>query len=228
MRENLTELVFILDRSGSMGGLESDTIGGFNSMIKKQQKEDGEAVVSTVLFDDVTNPKQYYYDAVYWAVENNITQGMGPTTFNPSGFCKRYQFVLFLWRQAGCPEPGLKTDPFKDVISDPKKDAYEKAVLWAVENGITTGTTATTFEPYAPLTRGQVVTFMYRAAKESEVKTTANPFKDVQEGKYYYKPVMWAVENGITTGVKPDQFQPVTTCTRGQTVLFMYRQFGNR
>ena len=178
-----------------------------------------------VLFDDVTKPSQYYYDAVYWAVERNITQGMGPTSFNPGGFCKRYQFVLFLWRQAGCPEPELTEDPFKDVLSDPKKDVYEKAVLWAVDKEITTGTTPTTFDPYAPLTRGQVVTFLYRAAGKPEVSTTTNPFKDLDSSKYYYTPVLWAVENGITTGLNKTQFGPVNTCTRGQTVLFMYRQF---
>lgn len=176
-------------------------------------------------FSDVYSPSQYYYDAVYWAVEKDITQGTSSTTFSPSSFCKRYHFVLFLWRQAGCPEPGNTENPFADVKADPKKDAYEKAVLWAVENGITTGTTSTTFEPYAALTRGQVVTFMYRAAKEPEVMITANPFKDVQAEKYYYTPVMWAAENKITTGVKPDEFQPTVTCTRGQTVVFMYRLF---
>ena len=139
-----------------------------------------------MLFDDVTQPSQYYYDAVYWAVENDINQGMGPTTFNPGGFCKRYQFVLFLWRQAGCPEPELTEDPFTDVLSDPKKDVYEKAVLWAVDQEITTGTTPTTFDPYAPLTRGQVVTFLYRAAGKPDVKTTRNPFRDLDSSKYYY------------------------------------------
>ena len=179
----------------------------------------------TVLFDDVTQPSQYYYDAVYWAVENDITQGMGLTTFNPGGFCKRYQFVLFLWRQAGCPEPELTEDPFKDVISDPNKAVYEKAVLWAVDQEITTGTTPTTFDPYAPLTRGQVVTFLYRAAGKPEVSTTTNPFQDLDSSKYYYTPVLWAVENEITTGLNATQFGPTNTCTRGQTVLFMYRLF---
>ena len=248
-------------------------------------------------FSDVTSKDQYYYDAVYWALDHGITQGTTPTTFSPNGNCKRYQFVLFLWRQAKCPEPGLTEDPFTDVKNDPNKDAYEKAVLWALDEGITTGTTDTTFEPYAPLTRGQVVTFLYRAAGSpkmteekwvvdqeawdepvyaganickacgwwstgsalemadhiyiehgdaatyyrdriqvdtihhdevghyAEVVTTNNPFRDVGEGKYYYIPVLWAVKNKITTGVKPDQFQPTVTCTRGQTVLFMYRQF---
>ena len=179
----------------------------------------------TVLFDDVTNPEQYYYNAVYWAVENNITQGMGPTTFNPGGFCKRYQFVLFLWRQAGCPEPRLKLDPFTDVLSDPKKDVYEKAVLWAVDKEITTGTTPTTFDPYAPLTRGQVVTFLYRAAGQPFFYNWNNPFVDLDSSKYYYIPVLWAVENEITTGLNATQFGPTDTCTRGQTVTFLHRQF---
>ena len=178
-----------------------------------------------IQFDDVSDPGAYYYDAVYWAAENDITQGNSPTTFNPGGICKRYQFVLFLWRQAGKPEPSMTEDPFTDVKSDPNKDVYEKAVLWAVENEITTGTTPTTFEPYAPLSRGQVVTFLYRAKDEPEVETTENPFKDVDNNKYYYEPVLWAAENNITTGLKPDQFAPTKTCIRGQTVTFMYRLF---
>ena len=177
------------------------------------------------LFKDVNKPTQYYYNAVYWAVGKGITQGMGPDTFNPGGFCKRYQFVLFLWRQAGCPEPTETEDPFTDVLNDPNKNVYEKAVLWAKEKNITTGTTPTTFAPYAPLTRGQVVTFLYRAAGEPEVKTTKNPFRDLDSSKYYYTPVLWAVENEITTGLNATQFGPVNTCTRGQTVLFMYRLF---
>ena len=217
------EDVATVDENGKVTGKKPGTA---NITVTTEDGGYTDSCKVTVLFDDVTQPSQYYYDAVYWAVENNITQGMGPTTFNPGGFCKRYQFVLFLWRQAGCPEPELTEDPFTDVLSDPKKDVYEKAVLWAVDKEITTGTTPTTFDPYAPLTRGQVVTFLYRAAGKPEVSTTTNPFKDLDSSKYYYTPVLWAVENEITTGLNASQFGPVNTCTRGQTVLFMYRLFG--
>ena len=211
-----------IDSNGNITGKKS-------GIVIVTATQNGKKIVEskiTIQFSDVSNPwGQYYYDAVYWAVDHGITQGNSPTTFNPGGFCKRYQFVLFLWRNAGCPEPELTEDNFTDVLEDPNRTVYEKAVLWAVENGITTGTTPTTFEPYAPLTRGQVVTFLYRAAGSPAVKTTANPFKDVDKNKYYYTPVLWAVENNITTGVKPDEFQPTATCTRGQTVLFLYRLF---
>ena len=211
-----------IDSNGNATGKKS-------GVVTVTATQNGKKIVESkviVQFSDVSEPwRQYFYDAVYWAVDNGITQGNGPTTFNPGGFCKRYQFVLFLWRQAGCPEPRETEDPFTDILIDPNKNVYEKAVLWAKENNITTGTTPTTFDPYAPLTRGQVVTFLYRAAGEPQVKNWNNPFVDLDSSKYYYKPVLWAVENNITTGLNATQFGPTNTCTRGQTVLFMYRLF---
>ena len=211
-----------IDSNGNATGKKS-------GVVTVTATQNGKKIVESkviVQFSDVSEPwRQYFYDAVYWAVDNGITQGNGPTTFNPGGFCKRYQFVLFLWRQAGCPEPRETEDPFTDILIDPNKNVYAKAVLWAKENNITTGTTPTTFDPYAPLTRGQVVTFLYRAAGEPQVKNWNNPFVDLDSSKYYYKPVLWAVENNITTGLNATQFGPTNTCTRGQTVLFMYRLF---
>lgn len=173
-------------------------------------------------FSDVYSPSQYYYDAVYWAVEKDITQGTSSTSFSPSGFCKRYHFVLFLWRQAGSPEPGNTENPFADISEE---DEYYEAVMWAYENNITTGVQPDLFAPKDTLTRGQVVTFLYRTVGEPPVTDTENPFDDVMSDKFYYEPVLWAAENTITTGVTPSEFRPSETCTRGQTVVFMYRLF---
>ena len=128
--------------------------------------------------------------------------------------------VTFLWRAAGKPEPAGKDNPFTDV----KAGAYYyDAVLWAVEKGITTGTSATTFRPDATCTRGQIVTFLWRSNDQPEPTKTDNPFTDVKADQYYYKAVLWAVEKGITKGTGDTRFSPDSTCTRGQIVTFLYR-----
>ena len=165
----------------------------------------------------------YYYDAVYWAVENGVTVGATATTFNPGGNCTRAQMVTFLWRAAGSPEPATTVNPFTDVDAN---DYYYEAVLWAVENGITVGATATTFNPGGECTRAQMVTFLWRAAESPEPTTTVNPFTDVDAGDYYCKAVLWAVENGITVGATATTFAPVAVCTRAQAVTFLYRAQG--
>jgi DNA-directed RNA polymerase subunit RPC12/RpoP len=171
-------------------------------------------------FDDVKDESQYYFDPVYWAVDNGITTGATPTTFSPNTGCTRAQVVTFLWRAAGKPEPTTMANPFNDV----KPDAYYyKAVLWAVEKGITTGTSATTFRPDQTCTRGQIVTFLWRFNEQPEPKSSTNPFTDVPAGQYYYKAVLWAVEKGITKGTSADKFSPDSTCTRAQIVTFLYR-----
>ena len=159
----------------------------------------------------------YYYDAVLWAVENGITVGMTATLFAPDTACTRAQIVTFLWRAAGSPEP-VGTGAFTDV---PASAYYAKAVAWAVENGITTGTSDTTFSPDAPCTRGQSVTFLYRARKGA-ASASAN-FTDVPAGAYYAAPVAWAVENGITNGTGKTTFSPDVPCTRAEIVTFLYR-----
>lgn len=159
------EDVAIVDDTGKVTGKKP---GGAYITVTTEEGRYTDSCKVTVLFDDVTQPSQYYYEAVYWAVEKNITQGMGPTSFNPGGFCKRYQFVLFLWRQAGYPEPpktSIEDDPFTDVKADPNKNVYEKAVLWAYDKGITTGLNDTQFGPRNTCTRGQTVLFMYRLFK---------------------------------------------------------------
>ena len=160
----------------------------------------------------------YCYDAVQWAVANGITNGTDATHFSPNAGCTRGQVVTFLWRAAG--EPTVSGNVgFVDVA--PGSYCYE-AVKWAVANGITKGTDATHFSPNATCTRGQVVTFMYRAAGEPAVGGS-NGFVDVAAGSYCYNAVQWAVAKGITKGTDTTHFSPNATCTRGQVVTFLYR-----
>ena len=171
-------------------------------------------------FVDVAK-SDYYYDAVKWAVENGVTTGVTDTIFAPGNPCTRAQTVTFLWRAAGMPQAANRVNPFTDVSVN---DYYYEAVLWAVENGITGGTTATTFSPNATCTRAQVVTFLWRYSKEDA--SILPMFTDVAEGDYYYGAVAWAVENGVTTGVTDTSFVPGNPCTRGQIVTFLYRYMG--
>lgn len=172
-------------------------------------------------FTDVAEGK-YYYNPVMWAYYHNpqITAGTSETTFSPNDTCTRAQIVTFLWRAAGSPEPTTTNNPFKDVTSD---KYYYRAVLWAAENGITSGTAADKFSPNDGCTRAQVVTFLWRFAGSPEPTTTTNPFTDVATGKYYTKAVLWAAEKGVTAGTSATTFSPDQTCTRGQIVTFLYR-----
>ena len=171
-------------------------------------------------FVDVAK-SDYYYDAVKWAVDNGVTTGVTDTIFAPGNPCTRAQTVTFLWRAAGMPQAANRVNPFTDVSVN---DYYYEAVLWAVENGITGGTTATTFSPNATCTRAQVVTFLWRYSKEDA--SILPMFTDVAESDYYYGAVAWAVENGVTTGVTDTSFVPGNPCTRGQIVTFLYRYMG--
>ena len=160
----------------------------------------------------------YCYDAVQWAVANGITNGTDATHFSPNAGCTRGQVVTFLWRAAG--EPTVSGNVgFVDVA--PGSYCYE-AVKWAVANGITKGTDATHFSPNAGCTRGQVVTFLWRAAGEPVVSGNVG-FVDVAPGSYCYNAVQWAVAKGITKGTDTTHFSPNATCTRGQVVTFLYR-----
>ena len=174
-------------------------------------------------FSDVQDTGAFYYDAVVWANEQGVTNGSGNGKFEPKSKCTRAQLVTFLWRAAGSPEPNTTDNPFTDVTKD---DYFYKAVLWAVENKVTTGTSETTFAPHRPCDRAQIVTLIYRAAGEPQVRTTDNPFADVPADAYYAKAVLWAVENGITKGKSADSFVPNATCTRGEGVTFLYRGIG--
>ncbi|MBQ6263691.1 MAG: S-layer homology domain-containing protein [Clostridia bacterium] len=172
-------------------------------------------------FTDVSG-SEYYADSVGWAVNHDpvVTKGTSETTFSPKATCTRGHIVTFLWRALGEPEPASTTNPFVDVPSD---QYYYKAVLWAVENGVTNGVDATHFGPGKGCTRGQVVTFMWRAFGQPEPTVATNVFTDVEAGQYYYKAVLWAVENGITNGMSDTIFAPNATCTRGQIVTFLCR-----
>lgn len=167
----------------------------------------------------------FYYDAVLWAVnqEPQVTTGTDSTHFSPKMACTREQVVTFLWRAEGCPEPGITINPFKDVKAG---TYYYKAVLWAVEKGITKGTGPNTFDPKGVCTREQVVTLLWRAAGSPEPGITTNPFKDVKTDSFAYQAILWAVENEITKGTSATTFEPKTTCTRSQVVTFLYRVYG--
>ena len=166
----------------------------------------------------------YYYDAVQWAVGKKITSGTSATTFTPNGICTRAQTVTFLWRSQGSPKAAGAENPFTDV----SKDAYYyDAVLWAVEQGITNGTSATTFSPDATVTRGQTAAFLWRVAKQPQVDQTANPFADVTQDAYYYNAVLWAVAKEITNGTSSTTFSPDQGCTRAQIVTFLWRTNSN-
>ncbi len=172
----------------------------------------------TGVFVDVAT-SSYYEDAVDWAVGNGITQGTDDTHFSPDGICTRAQAVTFLWRAAGSPAPRSRTVPFTDV---PAGSYYYDAVLWAVENGITEGTSDTTFSPNMTCTRAQIVAFLWRSEK-SPAAGTANPFADVKSTAYYADAVLWAVKENITRGTTNTTFSPDADCTRSQIVTFLWR-----
>ena len=177
-------------------------------------------VAASVPFDDIKE-SDYFYLPVMWAVTEKpqITNGVDKTHFAPDMTCTRAQAVTFLWRAMGCPKVDNVKNPFDDV----KNGAwYTDAVLWAVKNGITNGTSANTFSPNAKVTRAQTVTFLYRAAKAEPVNA-ANPFKDVADGSWYTEAMLWAVENNITNGTSANTFSPDAVCTRAQLVTFIFR-----
>ena len=170
-------------------------------------------------FSDVSD-SAWYYDSVMQLAKSGIIKGETESIFNPAGVCTRAQAVTILWRAAGCPEPTIKTTSFTDVKAG---SYYEKAVLWAVENGITAGTTKNTFSPNDACTRAQIVTFLWRANGSEEVHTWCD-FNDVpQFDCYYMMPVCWAAENGITSGTTNTTFSPNATCTRAQLAAFVAR-----
>ena len=172
----------------------------------------------TGVFVDVAEGS-YYEEVVDWAVKNGITTGTGNNYFTPDGICTRAQAVTFLWRVAGSPTPKTEAMPFEDVLDG---SYYYEAVLWAVENGITVGTSATTFSPELTCSRAHIVTFLWRAANSPSAKT-ANPFTDVAADAYYIDAVLWAVMHKITVGTTLSTFSPDEGCTRAQIVTFLYR-----
>ena len=172
-----------------------------------------------IAFTDVPEGK-FYYESVMWAVENGVTTGKTNTTFAPEENCTRSQIVTFLWRAMGEPEPTITENPFTDAVEG---EFYYDAMLWAYENGITTGKTETTFDPKGECTRAQVVTFLWRAMGEPVPSEESTVFTDLKEGEYYCDAVAWAVETGVTTGKPETTFAPTLTSTRGEIVTFLYR-----
>jgi hypothetical protein len=155
-------------------------------------------------------------------VEKGITSGTSDTTFSPAASCNRAQAVTFLWAAAGKPEPTITEHSFVDV---PKGSFCEKAVLWAVEKGITTGTDETHFSPLATCNRATIVTFLYKAFNSPEVSAAENPFEDVPDESWYTAPVLWAKEAGITSGTDATHFSPASLCNRAQMVTFLYSAY---
>lgn len=165
----------------------------------------------------------YYYEAVKWAQKKGITGGIGDGLFGPNQPCTRAQIVTFLWRAAGSPEPEGTAAGMTDVAAG---SYYEKAVAWAIENGITTGTADGRFAPDATCTRAQGMTFLFRASKASADGAPA--FSDVAADAYYAEAVKWATDNGITNGTTSSTFSPGSGCTRAQIVTFLWRLYAEK
>ena len=184
-------------------------------------EKQAEPIVPEKFFADVS-ADDYYYEAVKWASENGVTGGIGENLFGANLPCTRAQIVTFLWRAAGSPEPKGMSG-FVDVSADAY---YAKAVAWAVEQGIVSGTSATTFSPDAVCTRAQSVAFLYRAFGTRADKAAG--FSDVSADAYYADAVAWAVENGVVSGIGGGLFAPDQDCARGQIVAFLYRAYQNK
>lgn len=227
--------IHMVPKAGYRFGTPLDTYAGTVTIPYEEEKElleiqaDGSMYVnvgewyvpsvSVGKFVDVPDG-EWFTDAVAWAVDQGVTTGVDEYHFAPDEGCTRAQAVTFLWRAAGKPEPTLTECAFADVDVN---GYYYKAVLWAVENGITTGTDETHFEPDAVCTRAHIVTFLYRTLKGAVSETAGNPFVDVPAGEWYTAAVLWAAENGVTTGVDAEHFEPEGTCIRSQIVTFIYR-----
>ena len=173
------------------------------------------------IFGDVTGDS-FYSDALDHCYEMGWVAGLTGDSFGPLGSCVRAQVVTFLWRAAGKPQPEAAENPFVDVKEG---EFYYDAVLWALEQGITTGTDADHFSPLGACNRAQVVTFLWRAFGQPEIENGELPFNDVQAGSWYEQPVRWAVEEGITSGISPTAFAPTNECNRAQIVTFLYRAY---
>ena len=214
------EMLKVLDRSGDALKL-TEKNGKYTFKMPSGKVTIKASFVEEVpeqIFKDVP-ANAYYYEAVKWAQEKGITGGIGNGLFGPNDPCTRAQIVTFLWRAAGSPEPETRAMPFTDI---PVGSYYYDAVLWAVENGITKGTSDTTFSPNMTCTRAQIVAFLWRSEK-SPAAGTANPFADVKSTAYYADAVLWAVKENITKGTTNTTFSPNADCTRAQIVTFLYR-----
>ena len=205
------------------------TIYGYNGTAAQSYAEEN-GVTFVALNSGVGNftdvkPKDWYADAVLWAVDNGITAGVDEHHFAPKQNCTREQVVTFLWAAKGSPEPQSDANPFKDVK---KNSWFRKSVLWAVEQGVTGGVDETHFGVGKACDRAQVVMFLWAAAGKPEPETAENKFTDVKKKDYFYSAVLWAVENGVTGGTTPTTFSPKNICTRAQVVTFLYAAYAEK
>lgn len=215
----------VLDKNGKELALTDKGDGRFTFIMPAGRVEVKAAFTEEVKispFRDVPTDA-YYYEAVKWAQKKGITGGIGDGLFGPNQPCTRAQIVTFLWRAAGSPEPEGTAAGMTDVAAG---SYYEKAVAWAIENGITTGTADGKFSPNAPCTRAQSVTFLFRASKASADGAPA--FSDVAADAYYAEAVKWATDNGITNGTTSSTFSPAGGCTRAQIVTFLWRLYAEK
>lgn len=212
----------VTDKNGKELKLTDKGNGKYNFTMPASKVEINVAFVKEVetsLFSDVST-SAYYYETVKWAQEKGITGGVGNGLFGPNQPCTRAQIVTFLWRAAGSPAP-KNMSSFADIPADA---FYAKAVAWAVENGITSGTSDGKFSPDATCTRAQSVTFLYRASGAPAVSGSA-AFSDVVADAYYASAVKWAEKSGITGGIGGGLFGSDNNCTRAQIVTFLFRAY---
>lgn len=207
----------VTEGSISAGGVSASVPGTAVTVNGVASMEPNGTSASTQFTDIDAN--EYYFEPILWAQDVGATAGVTGTTLDPNGDCPRGQVVDFLWRAMGSPEPKSTSNPFTDVSSS---DSYYKAVLWAYKSGVTSGTTVDAFSPNNTCTRGQVMTFLWRA-KNKPAASGGNLFTDVKEGEYYEIAVNWAVEESITYGTSATTFSPNATCTRAQILTFLYR-----
>ncbi len=171
-------------------------------------------------FKDVQDPKAFFYNSVYWAVDEGVTEGTSKDAFSPEEYCSRAQIVTFLFRLSGENAPA-QSSGFSDVG---EKAYYADAVSWAVAREITSGTTPSTFSPNDTCTRAQIVTFLWRMAGKPSVPM-GKMFSDVKDTDYFVNAVQWALDNEVTAGVSESRFDPQGKCTRAQAVTFIHRYF---
>ena len=220
---DLDDVTYVTSKFAKVGDIVYIPFTAYGT--KSGQKAEGTLAIKvkqTMNFVDV-RPGDYFYDSVQWAVNLGITKGTSATTFSPKTGCTRAQIVTFLWRAAKSPEPRSSTSKFTDVYATAHAD-YMKAINWATEQGITTGTGNGKFSPDATCTRAQIVTFLYRYKNNPAVYGSLN-FSDVNKTEHaaFYNAILWAVNNKITTGYGNGIFDPNGTCNRGDAVTFLYR-----
>ena len=220
---DLDDVAYVTSKFAKVGDIVYIPFTAYGT--KSGQKAEGTLAIKvkqTMNFVDV-HTYDYFYDSVQWAVNLGIAKGTSATTFSPKTGCTRAQIVTFLWRAANSPAPRSSTNKFTDVYATTHAD-YMKAIIWATEQGITTGTGNGKFSPDATCTRAQIVTFLYRFKNNPAVYGSLN-FSDVNKTEHaaFYNAILWAVNNKITTGYGNGIFDPNGTCNRGDAVTFLYR-----